>query len=277
MDLERYIARQALHGGKFFSPDVDGRCDKTTSNNNNNNHPECILPKAYCGYSCHVYRRQLLSCTVTDADPYAVVSLSLLNWQLPALKLYASKIPLMCINVNRLEYTVNAFKYGGYKAAALAASSGGDAVTLALNFLIETDIEYISSLSLKRNDIAEKEEGDDQDEANAKFSKLLHILRSNGYEYYIFALGRYLDLDVDLTYCQKKNTNHSVVFRYKRDPSAYKAHKSPLSVLVPLPAVTRTGESNEYWPKNGVLTAVHHYEAQWFVRVTQKYIIQTVD
>lgn len=266
MDLERYIARQALHGGKYFSP--SSRFDDDKNN-------ECLLPKSYCGYTCHVYRRHLLSCTVTDADPLAVVSLSLLNWQLPALKLYASKIPLMCVNVNRLEYTLNAFKYGGFKAAALAASSDGDAVSLALNFLIETDIEYISSSSLSSSSSTMDRNG--EDEANARFSKLLHLLRSNGYEQYIFALGKHLDLDIDLAYCQKKNTEHNVVFRYKRDQSSYISDNSPLSVLVPSPASIRTRESAEYWPKNGVLTAVRHHEAQWFVRVTQKYIIQTID
>lgn len=280
MDPERYIARQALRSGKFFQPPDTARIASASIEDPYLRPPldddsVRFLPKQHCGYECNVYKRRSVKCN-TEYDPRAVVSLALLNWKTPILQAYANKIPLMCINASRLQYTLDAFDYGGYRATALAAENDNDTVGLALQFLIETDITQIP-VSL---------------EPNERFSQLLHTLRSSGYENYIFALARRLELDVDLAQC-KQDCNVNIVFRYKRrdtesadsERKRFDAYIDPsLTALLPsIPPTVSTEcrtrssyvENREYRPRNGLITAIN-YEDRWFVRTTQDYIICVV-
>lgn len=113
-------------------------------------------------------------------DPRAVVSLVQAAARCPRLTQYASKRPLLLINVARFAWTVEAFGLG-------PGCSERDAVTeRALTFYLEADQ---ASVSDQRHSAA-----------NERFSALLHRLRSSGYEAYILALARATGLHVDLIY-----------------------------------------------------------------------------
>lgn len=129
-------------------------------------------------------------------DTRALVSLALLDRAAGYLQAYASKLPLMCINVGRLIYTTDAFVYRNRSV---------DATTAALQFYIGTDIFAASPTSDGAN-----ADSRPSPPPNELFSNLVHRLRQTGYEEYVFALADHLQLNVDLV----KSDN--LLFRYTR-------------------------------------------------------------
>lgn len=153
------------------------------------------IPKSRCGYRLETLHRQQVSVHV-KVDTRALVSLALLDRAAGYLQAYASKLPLMCINVSRLIYTTDAFVYRNRSA---------DATTAALQFYIGTDIFAASPTSDGAN-----AEPRPSTPPNELFSNLVHRLRQTGYEEYVFALADHLQLNVDLV----KSDN--LLFRYTR-------------------------------------------------------------
>lgn len=143
------------------------------------------IPKSRCGYRLETLHRQQIRITM-KVDTRALVSLACWDRTADYLQAYASKLPLMCINVSRLVYTTDAFVYRNRSA---------DATADALRFYIGTDISAAY---------------DDETPSNELFSDLVHRLRKTGYEEYFFALADRLQLNVDLV----KSDN--LLFRYTR-------------------------------------------------------------
>lgn len=150
-------------------------------------------------------------------DPRAVTSLALVNAHCPALAAYASKLPIMAVNVGRLLATIEAFAAfattplgssvgsGELNPQRLPANPGYDwcavrtSADRALWFLVATDIKYAHGPAELRYP------------PNERFSALLHRLRSSGYEEYFFDLGRALYATVDFVY---GDVNRASMFRY---------------------------------------------------------------
>jgi hypothetical protein len=86
---------------------------------------------------------------------------------------YLNKLPIMMMNKKRLTYTTEAFdfKYQNQNAACLATE-----------FILAQDIIHVCDVEF----------------SNERFSKLLHTLKLDGYENYIFALARKLKFNVNL-------------------------------------------------------------------------------
>lgn len=197
-----------------------------------------FLPRTYCGFECKVLRRNTVKC-IDSCDSRAVVSLALLE-QKSILSAYANKTPIMCVNVSRLRYTLQALEF---------AKKPPDPISEALDFFILTDIKRIET---------EQKASRYTIPANAQFSKLLHSLRSSGYETYIFALAERLNLNVDLVRCSASDTENSAktLFRYKRvDHSTdQRARGTDRGVGV------------------GVITAIN-YRDRWYVKTHETSIL----
>ena len=129
------------------------------------------LPKSYQNYDFmsvtfpKLYPRR-------NESPKARVSLILSKQSTNVINAYTAKLPIMTLNVRRWKYTIEAFeqKYDtGY-------------IKLATDFMIESDICQVKNERLP----------------NKRFSDLLHILQSTGYEDYFIRLGTYLKMNVDI-------------------------------------------------------------------------------
>lgn len=171
MDFSEFINKKALDTGKLFSSVLKKKDDSD------------FLPNQHCEFVCNIENRKKIECNVT-CDTRSLVSLALINPESEALKAYANKSPIMCINVCRLMYTREAFE--------LRHLQSDDISEDALQFYFKTDVQQL----------------DMKLQPNARFSNLLHQLRKSGYEKYIFALAKNLDMNVDLIY------HPNVVFRY---------------------------------------------------------------
>lgn len=229
ISLNQYFSHQAFEAERYFTSIV-------TSESLG------FLPKSYCGFECKTLRRKTIRC-VDSYDSRAVVSLALLA-QNSILSAYANKTPIMCVNVSRLRYTLQAFEFVGKFV---------DPISEALDFFIVTDIQRLED---------EQKTSTHPIPANAQFSRLLHSLRSSGYEQYIFALASRLSLDVDLVRCSANDSSDSAktLFRYKRvEPMPY--HGDAAKNL-----------SADRGIGVGVLTAVN-YKNRWFVRTLESSII----
>jgi hypothetical protein len=111
-------------------------------------------------------------------DERAVTSILDANHNSSALAAYRDKLPIMLLNRSRLHYTVEAF------AMLQRTVDGVTPTQQALRFYLETDQQY------SHRDL--------QLPANERFSQMLHRLRANGYESYIFELARAVRANVDL-------------------------------------------------------------------------------
>jgi hypothetical protein len=270
--INEYLSREALVYGKFFSYSNDEQSNDALSD---------FLPKDHCGFESSIVARSSLRCQ-SNYDHRGVVSLALALSKISektslALAAYANKAPIMCVNVSRIMYTLEAFEF----ANALL----DDLINEVLNFYIKTDIEYM-------------ERQNSNGPPNAKFSKLLHVLRSDGYEDYIFALARFLNLDVDLIKCcnrrnktkspsssssssfsQRRNDNdRKFLFRYKRNHSLNPndiesglatAHNE---ALYSKKSSSLSSSSAKLLSSLGVITAVNDGN-RWYVRTTTVSII----
>lgn len=185
------VKRQALYNGLTFkSSDYQIESSVAAAKASDS------IPKSRHGYRVKTLPRQRIRISI-KVDIRALVSLACWDRTADYLQVYASKLPLMCINVNRLIYTTDAFVY---------SNRVSDATKDALQFYIGTDIRVSTSFDT---------EGRPQDKvgvlpSNEQFSNLLHRLRETGYEEYVFALADLLHLNVDLV----KSDN--LLFRYTR-------------------------------------------------------------
>lgn len=128
-----------------------------------------------CGFKRTFEKIIPLECR-TSIDSRSVVSLALVKRQSTILGAYANKLPIMSINVSRLLYTIEAFKFRDYNQGSQTP------IQQALDFYVRTDIAH------RNTNLA----------PNHQFSEFLHCLRTTGYLEYIFDLARTLNLNVDL-------------------------------------------------------------------------------
>lgn len=156
-------------------------------------------PQAVCGFNLHVMRREVFEDPGIPEfiDTRRVVSLICLNeikeFSLDTsgiksndfvsteesnfLELYITKLPILCINYLRLQYTLDAFKFR--KRVNLNNE------TDALGFYLKQDIGECKYDIQKRLP------------PNEEFSNFVHRLRLCGYKNYIFNLARHLAYDVE--------------------------------------------------------------------------------
>lgn len=227
--IGRYFSQRAFETERYFTSIAETRTFD-------------FLPRTYCGFECKTMRRNTLSC-VDSYDSRAVLSLALFE-QKTILSAYANKTPIMCINVSRLAYTLRAFEF---------ANRFDDPVSEALDFLIVSDIQHLDE---------HQRDETSRVPPNALFSKLLHSLRSSGYERYIFMLAEHLNLDVDLVRCHDETPDsRKIMFRYKRTP--------PTAT-----EVSRFSRADSVAQSTavGVITAVNH-GSRWFVKTTKAPIV----
>lgn len=170
-NIEDVLKFNALTNGKYFSFVKNPKLEKENIKN-------------YCGFKLDIVRRNNVVCKIID-DPRAVISLSLLRKQNTIIPEYINKLPIICINVSRLKYTIAAFRF---------VNDNENVENDALTFLLRVD--------LRQRNI--------NDPPNLQFSKILHLFRSNGYEEYMFELARCLNLNVDLLGAS------NIVYRYTR-------------------------------------------------------------
>lgn len=194
-----------------------------------------------CGYEKATLKtcRRAVNC-FANSDARALVSLALFNANTPFLQDYANKLPLMCVNVRRFKYTVQAFEFASQHMdlTGLCREYNGfksDLVTLGLNFIIKSDLKTLDLKHLP----------------NLRFSNFLHRLKLSGSITYIFSLAKNLHYDVDLLYIDKQNLNDVLsVFRYK---------------------LSKNPNNNK---SIGVLTAVYvkssNLENEWYVFIHSK-------
>lgn len=231
MSFDEYLKSRALYSGKLFS--TDRRADETERR-------RFLLPNVHCGFRHSVLRRRPVRCQ-NRTDSRGLVSLALLDRKTQAIRDYANKLPIICVNVNRLTYTLDAF--------LLRHPNNDHTIDCALQFYINADIDELAKLTTL--------------EPNERFSRLLHLLRSDGYENYLFALARRLDLNVDLVRCDDEGDSEAKLFvRYTRT----KLNDLDLLQNKPTPPPSSHDSST--------LTAVHHGD-QWYVRLSPQPIVVT--
>lgn len=210
--LIQKVKRRALDDGKLFSANSLAAA-----------RPKMNIPQPRCGFDMKILRRKPIICRPI-VDPSMTVSLALVHQYSPILDKYGNKLNIMTINVSRFEYTVEAFW--------LRNNQQTSCLNQALSFYVSTDIKYQKT----------------NEPPNKLFSDLLHRLRTNGYEDYIFDLATTLNLNVDLIY----DNNCVLVYRF------IKVDK--------IGSQTNTGI--------GYLTAIHN-ESNWYVQTTTSPIIET--
>lgn len=159
------------------------------------------IPRNYCGYVRFKLKRELFHFSPPKHRCY--VSLAMYNFNSPLLKAYANKLPIMCINTYRLEYTINAFR--------LSSIHNFD-IPEALEFYLKFEIENID-MSVSQN---------------FRFSKLLHSLKTSGSEKYIVMLATYLEFSFDII------QPYGYVYRYQTKKQIDNFHAPAYGVLTSL-------------------------------------------
>lgn len=172
--LIQKMERRALDDGKLFSANSLAAI-----------RPKLNIPQPRCGFNMKILRRKPIICRPT-VDPSMSVSLALVHQHSPTLDKYGNKLNIMTINVSRFMYTVDAFLQRNNQQTSC--------LDQALSFYVSTDIKYQKT----------------NEPPNKLFSDLLHRLRTNGYENYIFDLATTLNLNVDLIY----DNNCVLVYRF---------------------------------------------------------------
>lgn len=240
MSFDEYLKRRALYSGKLFSTDRRA----ATSTVVGEERKRFLLPNSHCGFRHSVLRRRPVRCQ-NRIDSRGLVSLALLDRKTRAIHDYANKLPVICVNVNRLTYTLDAF--------LLRHQNDDRTIDYALQFYISSDIDELSKVTASL-------------EPNDRFSRFLHLLRSDGYENYLFALARRLDLNVDLVRCDDEGNGDTKLFvRYTR------TKLNDLDLLQKSPPSPSLSSQHD----TGTLTAVHHGD-QWYVRLSPQPIIVAI-
>lgn len=247
MSFDEYLKSRALYSGKLFATDRRATAAATTTAERRRR--QFLLPNVHCGFRHSVLRRRPIRCQ-NRIDPKGVVSLALLDRKTQAIRDYANKLPIICVNVNRLTYTLDAF---------LLRYSDDETIDRALQFYIGTDIDELARSTTL--------------EPNERFSRFLHLLRSDGYENYLFALARHLDLNVDLVRCGDDGGGDGdgdvkLFVRYRRTKFNELDLLQNSSQHHGDHYLHRATESSS----SGTLTAVHHGD-QWYVRLSPQPII----
>lgn len=161
MNIGEKLRCEALNNGKLFSKSLS-KCSKF------------YLPPEQCGFTRSYETKTPLRWTV-NIDLQACLSLAAVNKQNPNLHDYANKTNIMVINVSRLSWTCEAFKF-------LNQVSQTTVNEQALQFYFKTDYKH----------------RDKKLPPNHQFSNFLHRLKSSGYLDYIFDLAREINLNVDI-------------------------------------------------------------------------------
>lgn len=186
-----------------------------------------------CGFKKTFEKLVPLECCIT-IDPRSVVSLALVKRQSTILGAYANKLPIMSINVSRLLYTIEAFKYRDY------ARDHQTPIQQAVDFYVQCDIAN------RNTKLA----------PNHQFSEFLHCLRTTGYLEYIFELARHLNLNVDLI------VGNRLFVRYIRVDASTNIGIGFMTVLY------RNTPSPEASSPNAT-----HYGSEWYVKTTKEPIV----
>lgn len=238
MNPDDYLNSLALRSGKLFGdlPETEHDCNAfacdgcrsgASMNDTLHNCENSIsLPREHYGYRGTVLRYKPLAYR-SRYDARAVVSLAAFDKEAPVVIDYANKLPIICLNVRRFAYTVEAFRFKRYRCVSGSAalsdpqflSGSGDSIWApgvdekpgeqnrgpetdqiardALQFMISVDISRVSSWCDEMYANTGQRPG-----ANERFSRLLHLTRCTGYEEYLFALARMLGTHVDLIKCR---------------------------------------------------------------------------
>lgn len=195
----------------------------------------------HCGFSAkRLIKKQFTIYQKINTNYY--LSLALYDYDLPFLRAYANKLPIMAINASRLEYTYQAFQL---------KRNTQSIEQKALEFYVNYEISNINF----------------EHAPNKRFSKLLHSLKSDGSEDYIFALAKHLQLHVDLI------KNEKFVFRYQFNNYNKQKNNSNqnINTLIPISNPIPMYISNYNDSKaNGVITAVFLFN-KWHVSVTSSF------
>lgn len=265
---ESYLRRQLLLFGKHF--DVSNEDDDDETSDGRCSDIDSLLPRDREGFVHRTYTVRPYLCK-SEYDPRAVYSLPLMPASSPVLQEYTNKLPILTANVTRLQYTLKAFR-------SVYGSSERDYISEALEFLVKHDLSWI-----------EHDPASSTTPANLKFSRFLHLLRSTGYEDYIFSLARKLRMNVDYVRrkrspVQPKPTDHEFLNRYihvgcgprdllipdRANPyllerTSTRDRHTQLSVKSPY--VYRDFLSNPTTNSNGFITAIREGD-RWYVDVT---------
>lgn len=273
------IKSQLIDNGKYFA-------------NNNLYLDFCRHRKEYENFMLKILTRscdgELVQkiCTANEIDHDAVVSLAELPKNIPCYEKFKNKLPVMCVNVLRLTYSCDIFRY--------KRRSEQDIVQDALDFLIQTD--ELLSRSIKTHSQIRKlkeppkpKEGNDDSKnknnilaasetvvrfpskkklPNEQFSDFLHLLRCDGYEDYFINLARRLRLNVDFIEYKSKS-----IFRYiYYDPREVNIS----STFKPLKRVSCIGEIGQAKQtiRRGFITALNH-ENRWYVNISEMPLVAT--
>lgn len=185
-----------------------------------------------CGFKRTFEKNIPLECCIS-IDPRSVVSLALVKRQSTILGAYANKLPIMAINVCRLLYTIEAFKYRDLTREFQTP------IQQAIDFYVGTDIAH------RNTKLA----------PNHQFSEFLHCLRTTGYLEYIFDLARHLNLNVDLIV-----GNHLFVRYIRVDVSDKESRSIGIGFMTVLHRVTSKGGHT-------------NHGSEWYVKTTREPII----
>lgn len=166
MSFLESLKRKAIDDGKLFIL--------------KNKKTQFETPKDQCGFKMTLLPIHSMVCRA-EVDPYAVVSLALVNQRSSMLDSYANKLPIMAINVLRLLYTVETFTLKNQNTNYISPEQQ------ALEFYVQTDLKY----------------RDSKLPPNEQFSEFLHRLRSCGYRDYIFELARETNANIDYIFDSK--------------------------------------------------------------------------
>ena len=173
--LEEDISRQNFHRATIFAGDPN-KINLTRSST------RPIIPENQFGFQRQFSKQEPLILHQT-MDVRSVVTLAEVNSDATMLTFYKNKLPIMGVNVSRVDATVEAFVVAG-----LFENATND----GLEFYLRTDLKTASA--------------DMTVPPNERFSNWLHILKSTGsYEYY-FALARLFNLAVDIVLSESSHT-----------------------------------------------------------------------
>jgi len=226
------------------------RCDNAITNIVRN------TPKPKCGFNLKTLRCMKDYKLDWDVDPRQTVSLACMSecsdlpvnvdlhnnvgskctignqpkgFTITYMEAYMSKLPLMCINVNRLVYTARAFDFRKNPEWNIGLR--------ALDFYLKYETSHGNRQSTV-NGIS----GGSSLETNLDFSTLLHRLRSSGTLDYTLELARCLEYDVEVVfsrdrdkvyvYNNKKNRAQGVLTAYCHDTNTFRRRVSIIGAYV---------------------------------------------
>lgn len=156
-----------------------------------------LLITEFCGYKSKYLNREPFFYKKPEFNRY--ISLAMYDFTTKCLGAYKSKLPILCINAYRLEYTVDAFKISGKTN------------------IISDPLEFYLNFEIKRINM--------NLDPNERFSMLLHSLKKSGSEEYVYQLANYLDFNFDII--KRKN----YVYRYVNIKQSKNIHAPSFGVL----------------------------------------------